>query len=315
MKIAAVILTFNEERHLRRCIDSLTGVADEVLVVDCFSSDTTRDLALQLGARVLENAWVNHSQQFNYALTKLGEDVDWVLRIDADEYLTPALRAEIVDRLPTINADVSGVYLLRRMTFMGRMIRHGGVFPAKVMRLFRRGSGLCERRWMDEHIKVAGRTTSFDNELIDDNLKSLSWWVDKHNNYASREVVDLLNLEYGFISSETAASLPDASQASVKRWIKDNVYRRLPGGMRAFIYFLYRYLFRLGFLDGTEGAAFHVLQGFWYRYLVDLKLAQVKRHMQLHDCPVQEAVASVLDIVVPQPERSAAKPTSSELGI
>ena len=311
MKISAVILTFNEEKHLRRCIESLGGVAGEVLVVDCFSTDATRDIARQMGAQVLENTWINHSSQFNYALGEVADDVDWVLRIDADEYLTPGLAEEIRVRLATIPPDVHGVYLPRRMTFMGRMIRHGGVFPVKVMRLFRRGTGRCETRWMDERIKVSGKTTSFNHELIDDNLNPLSWWVDKHNDYASREVVDLLNLEYGFLSRDTVASLPDRSRASMRRWLKDNVYAHLPGGFRAFAYFIYRYVFRLGFLDGREGSAFHVLQGFWYRYLVDAKLAQVKRYMQLNGCPAQEAISRVLGMETPRPEKQAPKDTSA----
>lgn len=298
MKLFAIVLTLNEERHLRRCIESIQGVADAVLVMDCYSTDNTLKLANELGARVLQKAWVNHATQFNYAITQLGEDVDWVLRIDADEYLTPALAAEIQQNMLNLPSDVDGVSFPRGMTFMGRLIRHGGVFPVQVLRLFRYGAGECENRWMDEHIKVAGKTVKFKNELIDDNHNSLTWWVNKHNNYASREVVDLLNLEYGFMQHDTVASLSDGSQASLKRWIKENVYARLPGGVRAFLYFCYRYFLRLGFLDGKEGTTFHVLQGFWYRYLVDAKLAEVKRYMRMNNCPVEQGIRDVLGIDV-----------------
>jgi glycosyltransferase involved in cell wall biosynthesis len=298
MKLVAIILTLNEERHLRRCVESIEDVVDEVLVMDCYSTDDTLKIANELGARVLQKVWVNYATQFNYALTQLGEDVDWVLRIDADEYLTPALAAEIQQNMVNIPPDVHGVNLPRRMTFMGRLIRHGGVFPVQVLRCFRYGAGECENRWMDEHIKVAGKSVNFKNELIDDSLNSLSWWVNKHNNYASREVVDLLNLEYGFMPHDTVASLSDWSQASLKRWIKEHVYARLPGGFRAFAYFCYRYFLRLGFLDGKEGTAFHVLQGFWYRYLVDAKLAEVKRYIRVHECSVQQGIKDVLGIDV-----------------
>ena len=98
MKLVAIILTLNEERHLRRCIESIEGVVDEVVVMDCYSTDDTLKTANELGARVLQRAWVNYATQFNYALTQVGEDVDWLLRIDADEYLTPALAAEIIHR-------------------------------------------------------------------------------------------------------------------------------------------------------------------------------------------------------------------------
>ncbi len=298
MKLAAVILTFNEELHLARCIASLQGLASEIIVADCYSTDGTLTIARSLGARVLQREWVNHATQFNWALTQLGTDADWVLRIDADEVLTSALAGEIKARLPGIGPEVDGVYCGRRMTFQGRLIRHGGVFPVRVLRLFRHGRGQCENRWMDEHIKVAGPTMDFSGELIDDNLQPLTWWTDKHNKYASREAVDLLNLQYGFMPRDSVASLRGGKQAGVKRWVKEEVYARLPGGFRAFVYFFYRYVIRLGFLDGQVGTAFHFLQGFWYRYLVDAKVAEVRRYMRDKDVDVVVAMERVLGIEV-----------------
>jgi len=279
MKFVVVILTFNEERHLARCIASLQGLASEVVVADCFSTDATLEIARAHGARIIQRSWVNHASQFNWALTQLDPDRDWVLRLDADEVLTPTLIAEIQALLPTIGLEIDGVYCGRRMIFQGRLIRHGGVFPVRVLRLFRYGRGQCENRWMDEHIKVAGPTVDLQGEIIDDNLQSLTWWTAKHNGYASREAVDLLNLEYGFMPYDTVASLRGGQQTGVKRWLKERVYARLPGGFRAFFYFFYRYVIRLGFLDGQAGVAFHFLQGFWYRYLVDAKVAEVRRYM------------------------------------
>ena len=186
----------------------------------------------------------------------------------------------------------------RRMTFQGKLIRFGVVFPVQVFRLFCYGYGQCENGWMDEHIKVAGPTVGFKSELIDDNLNSLTWWTDKHNHYASREAVDLLNLEYGFMPHDSVASLRGGSQAGLKRWIKEEVYARLPGGFRAFAYFFYRYILRFGFLDGQAGTAFHFLQGFWYRYLVDAKVAEVRRYMEEKEVDVVTAIAEVLQVRV-----------------
>ena len=298
MTLTAIILTFNEERHLARCIASVKDLASEIVVVDCFSTDATLEIARAHGARVVQQAWVNHATQFNWALTQLDADTDWVLRIDADELLTPALLAEMQARLPSIGPEIDGVYCGRRMTFQGRLIRHGGVFPVRVLRLFRYGRGQCENRWMDEHIKVAGPTVDLQGEIIDDNLQSLTWWTAKHNSYASREAVDLLNLEYGFMPHDSVASLRGGKQAGVKRWVKEVLYARLPGGFRAFAYFFYRYVIRLGFLDGSAGTAFHFLQGFWYRYLVDAKVAEVKRYMADTGCDAVEAIEQVLEIKV-----------------
>jgi hypothetical protein len=229
-------------------------------------------------------------------LSQLDADVEWVLRLDADEIITPPLAVEIRDRLPRMGQEICGVYCGRRMTFQGKLIRYGGVFPIRVLRLFRNECGECENRWMDEHIKVAGQTGNFVGEILDDNLNSLSWWVSKHNAYASREAVDLLNLKYRFMPYDSVASLRSASEAGVKRWVKEKLYARLPGGLRAFVYFFYRYVLRFGFLDGSSGTAFHVLQGFWYRYLVDAKIAEVERYLLEHRCEPVVAIEIVLGI-------------------
>ena len=298
MRVVAIILTFNEAKHLPRCLASLAGVVDQVVVADCFSTDDTVKIAEAQGARVIQREWVNYATQFNWALTQLEANTDWVLRIDADEYLTPELAAEIQSRLPEVSPNVDGIFCDRQMTFFGKLIRHGGVFPIRILRLFRYGRGECENRWMDEHIKVSGATADFDGEMIDDNLNSLTWWIHKHNKYASREAVDLLNLEYGFMPHDSVANLRCGNQAALKRWLKEVVYARLPGGFRAFAYFFYRYVLRLGFLDGRAGTAFHFLQGFWYRYLVDAKMAEVRRYMREHDVGVIIAIERVLGIKV-----------------
>lgn len=266
------------------------------MVVDSFSSDSTLSIAAAHGARILQHPFESHASQFNWGLTQLDEDTDWVLRIDADEYLTPDLAVQIRQQSAKLGPDVHGIFLRRRMTFQGRLIRHGGVFPVSVLRLFRYGHGQCENRWMDEHIKVDGRTTEFTGELIDDNLNSLTWWTDKHNKYACREAVDLLNLEHGFMPHDSVAALRGGSQAGLKRWLKERIYSRLPGGFRAFVYFFYRYVIRLGFLDGQAGTAFHFLQGFWYRYLVDAKVAEVRRYMRTNGAGIREAIDHVLGI-------------------
>jgi hypothetical protein len=168
----------------------------------------------------------------------------------------------------------------------------------QTLRIFRNGRGRCEIRWMDEHIKVDGETVSFDGDIIDENLNSLAWWTAKHNSYSNREVVDLLNLEFSFMPHDSIANLRDGQRTEAKRWVKERIYARLPGGMRALAYFLYRYFLRFGFMDGRSGTVFHVLQGFWYRYLVDAKLIEVRRYMMENDVDVATAIRDVLAIDV-----------------
>jgi len=306
MNLTAIILTLNEAQHLPRCLASLEGVVDHVLIADSYSTDGTARIAMSHGAQFVQHTFVNHASQFNWALTQLDETTNWVIRIDADEYLTPNLAAEIRERLPSVDPAVDGVFVSLGRVFQGHRLRFGGLSRIRLLRLFRYGRGQCENRWMDESIKVVGRTTNFRCELVDDNLKSLTWWTDKHNRYASREAVDLLNLKYNFLPADSVASVSNRQRASPKRWIKEHVYARLPLGVRAFAYFAYRYVIRLGLLDGRAGTTFHVLQGFWYRYLADSKVAEVERYVRQHDhCGVVEAIREVLGI---QLERRDASP-------
>lgn len=295
MKITVLILTKNEEQHLERCLSSVRGFASDCVVVDSGSNDRTVQIAKNAGAKVLENPWINYAKQFNWGVDRIAGDTDWVMRLDADEIVSDDLAREISSKLPFIDSAVNGVYVQRRMCFLGKKIRWGGVFPVKVLRLFRPHTGRCEERWMDEHLLVTGETEEFDGEIVDDNKKSLTWWTEKHNAYASREVVDILNAELRFMPSETIANL-EGGQAGVKRWIKENLYSKLPTGTRALLYFLYRYYVRFGFLDGKKGAIFHVLQGYWYRYLVDAKLFEVRLHMKQTGDDPMGAIRHVLGI-------------------
>ena len=298
MKLSIVVLTINEEIHLERCLRSVNKLAQEIVVVDCGSTDSTFEIAKRYGAKFVHNVWINYSSQFKFGVANVSQGCDWVMRLDADEYLTERLQNSVREFLCNSPPDVHGAYFPRRMAFMGRLIKHGGIFPAYMLRLFRNGRGEIEDRWMDEHIKVKGKTVVLEGELIDDNLNSVTWWTDKHNKYASREAVDMLNLEFRFMAHDSVASANDGSQAGLKRWVKEKIYYRLPSGFRALAYFLYRYIFRLGFLDGIEGTTFHFFQGFWYRYLVDCKVYEVKRYMRSHQCDVKLAIEKVLDIRV-----------------
>ena len=299
MKLTIIILTYNEELHLARCLESALRLTPNIVVVDCFSTDRTVEIAQSFGATVLQRAWDgSHSTQVNWALDQLAHlptQAAWVMRIDADEVLTPEIVSQIQSTLPTVAPQVNGISCIRKMTFQGKLIRFGGVGKNRVMRLFRYGFGQSESRWMDEHIKIEGQTIALSGAMIDDNLRSLAWWIEKHNGYSSREAVDLLNLEYQFSQQNSVAALSNSS-IGLKRWIKENIYAKLPGGARSLAYFIWRYVFMLGFLDGSRGTQFHFFQALWYRYLVDCKVAEVKRYMKEHQVSATVAVKNVLGI-------------------
>lgn len=294
MSVTVVILTVNEARHIERALRSVAAIADVTFVVDSGSTDRTVEIARAMGAEVLTHPFVNQAQQFNWALDQLPADTDWVLRLDADEVVSGELAGEITACLPALPEEVAGLTLPRRIAFLGRPIRYGGVFPAHVLRLFRFGRGRSEDRWMDEHIAVEGRVEALEGELLDDNLNPLGWWIDKHNRYASREALEVLLAERR--SGGTAPTDVMGRQATNRRWIKQNIYGRMPAGLRAAVYFFYRYLLRGGFRDGFPGFAFHVLQGFWYRFLVDAKLFEARRHLVRHDGDLTATSRDVLGI-------------------
>lgn len=302
MKLTVIILTYNEELHLSRCLESVLQLTPNIVVVDCFSKDRTLEIAQTFGARVLQRAWDgSHSTQVNWALNQLTQlpiQTEWVMRIDADEVLTQDLVSQIKNTLPKVSSQINGISCIRKMIFQGQLIRFGGVGKNRVMRLFRYGFGQSESRWMDEHIKVEGQILGLSGALIDDNLRPLAWWIEKHNGYSSREAVDLLNLEYQFSQQNSVAAL-NHSSIGLKRWVKENIYAKLPGGIRSLAYFIWRYFVLLGFLDGSKGAQFHFYQALWYRYLVDCKVAEVKRYIEAHKVSVPVAIKNVLGIELP----------------
>jgi glycosyltransferase involved in cell wall biosynthesis len=277
--LTVVIITFNEERHIRRCITSLSRLGAEIVVVDSFSTDRTVQIAEELGARVFKHEFVSHASQFQWALDHTEIVTPWVMRLDADEVIEADLLSEIKEKLPSLPQNIVGINLKRKHIFMGRWIRHGGRFPLVMLRIWRFGKGRVENRWMDEHVFVWGGTTlTFDHCFSDINLSDLSSFTAKHNDYATREAVDVLNQKYGLFESDGELKLKSAAlQAVVKRRFKQGIYNRMPFWFGPAAYFLYRYIIKLGFLDGVEGAIYHFLQGFWYRFLVGAKIVEFER--------------------------------------
>jgi glycosyltransferase involved in cell wall biosynthesis len=278
MLLSVIILTNNEESNLPACLASLQTLNAEIFIVDSGSSDRTVEIAEKAGCQVFHHAWENYAKQLNWALDNLPIKTPWIMRLDADESLTAELAEELKEILPQTPESISGYQLKRRVFFMGRWMRHGGYYPTWLLRIWRTGVGRCEQRWMDEHIVLSqGKIANLQHDIIDENHKGLNFWVDKHNQYANREVKDMLAM----FSQQEDMLLTNGqlSQASQRRWIKKNMYSKSPLFLRAFLYFLMRYTIGLGFLDGVEGLIFHFLQGFWYRFLVDAKIYEFKKNI------------------------------------
>lgn len=277
--IAVVILAFNESIHLPRALDHIRVFAREIFVIDSYSTDNTVSLAKAVGAHVLQHPFQNYARQFEWALENAPITADWVMRLDADEVIEADLAEEIIGKLPTLPLDVTGVNLNRKTIFQDRFIRWGGRYPLTLLRIWRRGKARIEDRWMDEHMYLTeGRAVTFLGGFSDHNLYDLTFFTAKHNSYASREALDALNQRLHLFEPQLAlASASTARQARVKRFLKESVYNRLPFEISATLFFFYRYILQLGFLDGRPGLIYHVLQGFWYRFLVGAKLRELEQ--------------------------------------
>lgn len=271
--ITAIVLTFNEERHIERCVRNLQRVCGKVFVVDSFSSDRTCEIAKECGATVLQHEYVNQAQQFQWALDNCPIDTEWTMRMDADEYLSDKLVEEIKKKLIGLTADVTGVNLTFRVRFMNHTIRFGTFRPVRILRIWRTGKAYMEQRWMDERMVLTeGTAVTFKHRFYDENLNGLTEWTQKHNNYSNREMLTELDKRYGLFAQGASEDLKGRNQ-------QKSMYYRMPRFFRAFMYFFIRYFFFLGFLDGLPGFVWLTLQAYWYRFLVDAKLYEMDVRM------------------------------------
>jgi len=263
LPVTAIVAARNEARNLPRCLESLRDVG-EVYVIDSQSIDTTAHIAESYGAHVVQfhyqGGWPKKRQ---WAMESLPLAHDWILLIDADEAITPGLAQEIYDAIK--NPNIDGYYIALRMYFLGRELRYSGASFEKLS-LFRRGKGRyeCRLRAQDssmadmeihEHIVVDGNTARLQHSLLHHNVESLSHYIRKHDEYSNWDTRVWLEGEAG--SQELTPSL-FGSQAQRRRWLRQKLFM-VPGS--SLLFFLYKYLFCLGFLDGVPGLIYCAFQG------------------------------------------------------
>ncbi len=277
LDLTVVILTYNEGLHIRRCLDNICDIAKDVYIIDCNSTDGTQKICGDFdNVKVIEHDWPgNQAAQFNWAIDNIKINTDWVLRLDADEYLMPELKQELCQKLATLDIDITGIEFKRRHIFMGRWVKHG-IYPVIMLRMFRNGCGRYDNRLMDEHmILTNGRSVVFENDFCDHSLISLSDYCRKHINYAQREAVEVLNEKW--MLTESVENENGHGAQALEKHKKKGTYNKMPLFWRSFAYFLYRYIVKGGYLDGKEGFLFAYIQGWWYRTMVDAKVYEVKK--------------------------------------
>jgi glycosyltransferase involved in cell wall biosynthesis len=273
--VSAVVLTKDEELNLPACLASIRELVDEIYVVDSGSTDRTLEIARAAGANIVEHPFTGHSAQWQWALNALPLEHEWVLGLDADQRLT----SELADELRTLFSDTQrtepfdAFYVTRRNVFRGKWIRWGGYYPKRFIKLFRRGRLVHEEAdLLDHHFRVRGKTAMLAHDIVEENLKedSIDFWIQKHLRYAELLAREELRRRAGSAPTTVKPALlgnPDERA----EWQK-KTWAVLPRFVRAPAYFIWRYVFLLGFLDGKQGFAFHFLHAFWFRLVTDLKI-------------------------------------------
>lgn len=298
--LSVVILTGDEEVNIAQCLESVQWAA-ELFVVDSGSTDKTVEIAKALGAKVCFHAFASFAGQRNWALDNLPFSFEWVLMLDADEVIPQETATAIAKVVTNTENPYQGFYLNRRLFFWGRWLRHGGIYPSWILRLFKLGAGRFGEPRLNEHIFLLGAAGYLRNPFNHVDQRPLSDWISKHDRYADLEAKEYLDEKFGMGHACGISARLLGSQAERKRWIKLHIWNRLPLLARPFLFFIRNYLLRGGFLDGKPGFVYHVLWSFWYPFLTSAKILEKEAKSSLAglvnnsaESPVREAKSACI---------------------
>lgn len=270
--ITIIVLTKNEERNIERCLQSVKGIGERIIVVDSGSTDKTVGISKSMGAEVYNHVpFENHGKQFNWALDHLKIKTSWIFRIDADEVVTPELAEEIKHACAEHKEDDVNAFEMRfKVYFLGRFLKHGGAYPFCKINIFKYGKARFNERPLGDNVELKeGRYIQLKNDCLHYDFKDLSSYVMKHDWYADLEVES-------FLKDLDAQDANISKAALIRKKIRSGVYYKLPSFLRAKLYYWYIYYARLGFLDGKAGYVHAFIQAYFYRVLVDAKIIEKK---------------------------------------
>jgi glycosyltransferase involved in cell wall biosynthesis len=278
LPVTVLVVTRNEELNLERTLAAVHGWVDQILVIDSESTDSTVQIASRYADEVRSLPY-EHGRIipwiFQWGLDNLAIRNDWVLILEADQAVTPALRHELETLLaaPTIAHD--GYYIRRRQIFRGKPIRFGGYGSKRLLKLFRRDRAELDPIEQDTRVYVRGSVGRLRASLEEWNRKedAILFYLEKHLRYAEAFAQEELARRRSKIAWKTQPRLFGTPDQRILRM--KGVYRKLPLFVRPALYFVYRYVILLGILDGANGFTFHFLQAFWFRFIVDLRLTEL----------------------------------------
>jgi len=273
LPITVIILTYNEEKNIEECLKSIHGFFEEIFIVDSFSTDKTIEIAKKYTDKIYQHKFEDYSSQRNWALNNLPIRTEWVLNLDADHRVTKGLIDELKEIFSKgLEKNFNGFLISRKTIFMGKWIKYGGHYPVYHAILFRKNSGRCEKRLYDQHFVVNGKLKKLKGDVIDIVADSIDKFISKHIKWAYLEAKEQM------IKREKDIKPSLFGNPIQKRRFFREIYNKFPLFIRPFLYFIYRYFLRFGFLDGIEGLIFHFLHALWYRFIVDVKIYELKKY-------------------------------------
>lgn len=261
--LSVVFLTLNEEFHIGSAIENVKDIADEIFVLDSLSVDRTVDVALGKGAKVYQRKFKNFGDQWNAALRSLPIDTDWTMKMDPDERLTPALKAEILLRLENAG-DCDAFKIVPALHFMGKNL-HLDMMP--VTRIWRTGIGEFSPNSVNEHFIVKGRQIVLKNKFLHLDCRDLHQWVDKQNRYTTAEAIRRFRGE----ASSARANLFGTSLER-RMWLK-KLFFHFP--FRYYLMFIQYYFLKGMWMRGKVGFHYTILR-IWSRRMIEEKLLEMK---------------------------------------
>jgi glycosyltransferase involved in cell wall biosynthesis len=271
LPISVIILTYDEEANIRHCLESVSGWVEEIFIVDSGSTDRTLEIAKEYTTKIYKHPFENFARQRNWAQENLPIKNEWLFHLDADERVSHDLASEL-RKLFSSGIAADGFMAARRTIFRDRWMRYGGHYPVYHLRIFKKSKGRSEERLYDQNYIVNGKVSALKGDIINIINPDLRSWKERHARWAYLEAQEILynkNREMNIKFMGTPIEM--------RNWLRYKIYYNMPVFIRAFIYFFYRYIIRLGFLDGRQGLVFHFWQGLWYRLLVDIKILELKR--------------------------------------
>lgn len=296
LPISVIVLAYNEENNIDACLSSVSDFVEDIFVVDSYSTDNTLNIVKKYTGKIYEHQFENWGKQRNWALDNLPIKTKWVLNMDSDHRVTRELKEELIEIFSKNEQnDIDGFLISRDTVFMGKRIKYGGRYPIYHVVLFKTGHGRCEEAIYDQHFIVDGKLEVLNGNIKDVFTENLHDFVSKLSKWAKFEAVNYMQ---GSISQNGRLKGKLEGAPNERMRFFKNLYFRFPLFLRPFLYFFYRFFIKLGFLDGIEGIIFHFFHGFWFHFLVDYRILEIKVHLNRRKKDIQSLVKELYGISI-----------------